>query len=109
MVLMLPTSLGVSLRMTGTSWATRVDNMSTRNAPETVEAVTMIIAMSRTWILAVLVTMPTMRAMVPPLEVQTVIDVPRMGLGLGPMVVVDVADGTLVLLPLAFAVSTESA
>ena len=71
--------------------------MSTRNAPETVEAVTMIIAMSRTWILAVLVTMPTMRAMVPPLEVQTVIDVPRMGLGLGPMVVVDVADGTLVL------------
>ena len=35
--------------------------------------------------------------------------VPRMGLGLGPIVVVDVADGTLVLLPLAFAVSTESA
>ena len=47
--------------------------------------------------------------MIPSLEVQTVIEVPSMGLGLGPMVVVDVADGTLVLLPLAFAVSTESA
>jgi len=53
--------------------------------------------------------MPTMWAMIPPLEVQTVIEVPRMGLGLGPMVAVDVADGTLVLLPLVFAVSTESA
>jgi len=53
--------------------------------------------------------MPTMRAMIPPLEVQAVIEVPRMGLGLGPMVPVDVADGTLVLLPLVFAVSTESA
>jgi len=31
MVSMLPTSLGVSLRTTGTSWATRVDDMSTRN------------------------------------------------------------------------------
>ena len=83
--------------------------MSTRNAPETVEAATMIIALSWTLILAVLVTMPTMRAMIPPLEVQAVIEVPRMGLGLGPMVPVDVADGTLVLLPLVFAVSTESA
>jgi len=58
---------------------------------------------------AVLVTMPTMRAMILPLEVQTVIEVPRMGLGLEPMVAVDAADGTLVLLPLVFAVSTESA
>ena len=53
--------------------------------------------------------MPTMRPMIPSLEVQTVIEVPRMGLGLEPMVVVDVADGTLMLLPLAFAVSAESA
>jgi hypothetical protein len=50
-----------------------------------------------------------MWAMTPPQEVQTVIEVPRMGLGLGPMVAVEPVDGTLVLLPLVFAVSIESA